>query len=133
LIELELLPSPLSQDELFQQKRRSEYTITYTTSAQATHPVCRSIGRMSPWTVHQSSKGPRNQQKGLASRLNSPVIPTGAAHAFLKQHKTTKIIIMINTHSFEEDGAFVWGGTSGSYKGCKLLQIVQDCIPPELF
>jgi hypothetical protein len=61
------------------------------------------------------------------------VTPTGAAHAFLKHHQTAKIIIVIDTHSLEEDGAFVWGGTSGSYKGCKLQQILQDCIPPELF
>jgi hypothetical protein len=57
--------------------------------------------------------------------------PMEAAHAFLR--RTAKIIVVIDTHSLEEDGTFICGGVSGAYTGCTLLQILEGCISRQLY
>jgi rhamnose utilization protein RhaD (predicted bifunctional aldolase and dehydrogenase) len=38
---------------------------------------------------------------------------------FLDNHQTAKVVVVVSTHSLEENGQFVWGGDSPqSYKGC---------------
>ena len=68
---------------------------------------------------------------GKATKI--PVKKIRAAHGFLEHHETAKIIVVIDTHSLEEDGGFVWAGTPGAYRGCKLPQLLEDCIPDEVY
>ena len=46
---------------------------------------------------------------------------------FLDVHPFAKIIIIINTHSLDETGAFVWGGTTpADFKTCYMHPV---CVP----
>lgn len=44
-------------------------------------------------------------------------------HKFLKDHRTAKIVVVINTHC-EDNGYFVWTGSSDeTYRSCSLLEV----------
>ena len=43
---------------------------------------------------------------------------------FLNDHPLAKIIIIINTHSLNQTGAFMWGGTTAvDYKTCYMYPV----------
>ena len=51
-------------------------------------------------------------------------------NAFLMNHPTAKIIIIVNTHSLDESGAFVWGGTNPrNYLTCYMFEVGVPLYP----
>ena len=49
---------------------------------------------------------------------------SAAAAAFLKKHHTAKIIVVVDTHSLKESGAFIWSGNDPtSYVACSMKQV----------
>ena len=46
------------------------------------------------------------------------------AETFLKRHRTAKIVVIIDTHCLDENGAFVYTGHSpDTYKACLLPEV----------
>lgn len=49
---------------------------------------------------------------------------------FLADYPTAKIIIVLNTHSLRESGAFVWGGTDPTnYLTCYMFEVSMSLYP----
>lgn len=52
-----------------------------------------------------------------------------AAKSFLKEHKTAKIVFIIDTHSLD-NGYFLYAGdTPNTYDGCQLIEASIPCNP----
>lgn len=45
------------------------------------------------------------------------------AAAFLEQHATAKIVVVLDTHCIEDDGRFIWGGDKANYQTCRMEEV----------
>lgn len=57
-------------------------------------------------------------------QLQQSKLPHPEVSAFLTGHPTAKIIVIVDTHSIQETGTFLWNGTRAEdYESCSLFAV----------
>jgi hypothetical protein len=68
---------------------------------------------------------PLNGKSNL-TELPDHLLPYPEVTQFLTKHSTAKILVVVDTHCLQENGALLWeGNDSQSYGACPLWQVSQ--------